>query len=112
LIRVIASFSLAVTLRRIIQAMQNPGARSDYLAPPLEGALTAAKASSSTRKETRSALMVHRLLEVSLEKGYIAFSLDTPDSIVQTWQKSLTEMKEDGTFESIWKKWYEGVELS
>ncbi len=40
--------------------------------------------------------------------GYIAFSLDTSPSTVQQWQDNLDDMKSDGTFESIWNKWYEG----
>jgi polar amino acid transport system substrate-binding protein len=43
--------------------------------------------------------------------GYIAFSLNTPESLVQQWQTKLDEMKTDGKFEAIWNKWYEGIEM-
>ena len=38
--------------------------------------------------------------------GYIAFSLSTPASTVQQWQNHLNAMRADGTFETIWNKWY------
>ncbi len=44
-------------------------------------------------------------------KDYIAFSLNTPESTVQQWQNYLNAMKADGTFETIWNKWFEGVPL-
>jgi len=44
-------------------------------------------------------------------KGYIAFSLTTPASTVQQWQNILEAMKSDGTFNTIWNKWFEGVPL-
>jgi polar amino acid transport system substrate-binding protein len=43
--------------------------------------------------------------------GYIAFSLNTPTSLVQEWQAKLDEMKTDGTFTTIWNKWFDGVPL-
>lgn len=43
--------------------------------------------------------------------GYIAFSLSTPVSTVQQWQNHLDAMKADGTFETIWNKWYPGVPI-
>jgi polar amino acid transport system substrate-binding protein len=45
-------------------------------------------------------------MEVMNYDGYIAFSLNTPSSTVAEWQKNLDEMKADGTFETIWNKWY------
>lgn len=44
-------------------------------------------------------------------KGYIAFSLNTPKSLVREWQAKLDKMKSDGTFETIWNKWFQGVEM-
>ncbi|KAF0130299.1 MAG: ABC-type amino acid transport/signal transduction systems periplasmic component/domain-like [Bacteroidetes bacterium] len=44
-------------------------------------------------------------------KGYIAFSLSTPATTVQQWQNHLNNMKADGTFETIWNKWFEGVPM-
>ena len=43
--------------------------------------------------------------------GYIAFSLNTPASVVQQWQRNLDAMKADGTFETIWNKWFEGIPM-
>ena len=40
--------------------------------------------------------------------GYVAFSLNTPTETVQRWQKNLDSMKADGSFETIWNKWFEG----
>jgi len=36
---------------------------------------------------------------------YIPFSKQVPDEVVQKWQDVLDEMKQDGTFEKILKKW-------
>ena len=36
---------------------------------------------------------------------YIAFSNDTPDSVITGWQDALDAMKKDGTFEAIRKKY-------
>jgi polar amino acid transport system substrate-binding protein len=44
-------------------------------------------------------------------KDYIAFSLSTPASTVQQWQSHLDAMKADGTFETIWNKWFSGVPM-
>ncbi len=41
-------------------------------------------------------------------KGYIAFSLKTPKSVVDQWQANLNAMKSDGTFKTIWEQWYPG----
>ncbi|MCJ7434655.1 MAG: transporter substrate-binding domain-containing protein [Anaerolineales bacterium] len=41
-------------------------------------------------------------------QNYIAFSLDTPDELVQQWQASLDEMKADGAFAQIYEKWLPG----
>ena len=43
--------------------------------------------------------------------GYVAFSLCTPASTVQLWQNNLNAMKADGTFETIWNKWFKGVPM-
>ncbi|MDO8874010.1 MAG: transporter substrate-binding domain-containing protein [Methanoregula sp.] len=36
---------------------------------------------------------------------YIAFSPDTPDSVIKNWQDALDAMKRDGTFDAIRKKY-------
>ncbi|PND36583.1 hypothetical protein C1O66_23225 [Paucibacter aquatile] len=38
-------------------------------------------------------------------EGYIAFSRDTPDRVVQAWQRALDAMKRDGSFAAIYKRW-------
>jgi polar amino acid transport system substrate-binding protein len=45
-------------------------------------------------------------LEVSNHEGYIAFSLTTPSETVQLWQSTLDAMKADGSYDTIWNKWY------
>ena len=45
-------------------------------------------------------------MEAAIFNSYIAFSLNTPASTVQLWQNNLNAMKADGTFETIWNKWY------
>lgn len=49
--------------------------------------------------------------EASYNEGYIAFSKATPSAIVNQWQSRLDEMREDGTYETIWNNWYEGYEM-
>lgn len=43
--------------------------------------------------------------------SYIAFSLGTAASTVQQWQNHLDAMKSDGTFETIWNKWFNGIPM-
>ncbi len=38
-------------------------------------------------------------------EGYIAFSRDTPDSVIRAWNARLREMKRDGSFRAIYKRW-------
>ena len=52
-----------------------------------------------------------RHMEALNLKDYIAFSLSTPASTVQQWQNHLNSMKADGTFETIWNKWFDGVSM-
>jgi polar amino acid transport system substrate-binding protein len=40
---------------------------------------------------------------------YVAFSRDTPNDVVASWQRTLDEMKADGSFERIYAKWLPGV---
>ncbi|MBN1198381.1 MAG: transporter substrate-binding domain-containing protein [Bacteroidales bacterium] len=37
---------------------------------------------------------------------YIAFSKNTSPSIVEDWQKALDELKNDGTYEEIYRRWF------
>lgn len=38
-------------------------------------------------------------------EGYIAFSRSTPMGTVHAWQTQLNELKRDGTFQAIYKRW-------
>jgi polar amino acid transport system substrate-binding protein len=38
-------------------------------------------------------------------EGYIAFSTDTPDAEIKAWSDKLQEMKRDGSFLAIYKRW-------
>ena len=49
---------------------------------------------------------VEEVLTVSKELFYIAFSGETPDGTVAMWQEKLASMKQDGTFEKIYQKWF------
>ncbi len=48
--------------------------------------------------------------EESYREGYIAFSLNTPVETVEQWQQNLEAMQQDGTYESIWNKWFSGTD--
>lgn len=52
-----------------------------------------------------------RHMKVTDQKGYIAFSLTTPTTLVEQWQRNLDAMKADGTFETIWNKWFIGTQM-
>lgn len=58
-----------------------------------------------------SDVTIQQQFEVSNRKGYIAFSLSTSAEIVKQWQHNLNGMKEDGTFEIIWNKWHESIDM-
>ncbi|AUH51319.1 hypothetical protein CXB49_11085 [Chromobacterium sp. ATCC 53434] len=40
--------------------------------------------------------------------GYIAFSPQTSDEVVQAWQRALDGMKRDGSFAAIYRRWLPG----
>ena len=46
-----------------------------------------------------------KALFITSELEYIAFSKSTSDDLVQIWQNHLDNMKADGTFNTIFKKW-------
>ena len=48
---------------------------------------------------------LEKVINVSTSLAYIAFSLSTPVEIVEKWQLTLDNMKEDGTFRQIYSKW-------
>ena len=43
--------------------------------------------------------------------AYIAFSLDTDDGLIDQWQRSLDQMKADGSFRAICQRWLPGQEF-
>jgi polar amino acid transport system substrate-binding protein len=42
---------------------------------------------------------------------YIAISRDTPADVVQAWQTTLDSLKEDGTFEKIYRSYLPNADL-
>ena len=48
------------------------------------------------------------LLQITKTQVYIGFSLDTSPALVSRLQHSLNEMKSDGSFAAIYKKWLPG----
>ncbi len=41
--------------------------------------------------------------------NYIAFSQETPDKIIMQWQRALDAIKQDGTYDSLYKQWVLGL---
>lgn len=48
---------------------------------------------------------IRKVYDFSINLGYIAFSRETPETIVSSWQQVLDEMKDDGTFNRIYSRW-------
>lgn len=48
---------------------------------------------------------IRELFSFAVNDGYIAFSLSTPKATVAAWQARLQELKRDGTFQAIYKRW-------
>jgi len=42
---------------------------------------------------------------------YIAMSKDTPADVVQAWQSTLDSLKQDGTYEKIYRRYLPDVDL-
>ena len=51
------------------------------------------------------------VLTVSETDFYIAFSKDTPPEVVAQWQQKLDELKQDGSFERIYRQYLPETEL-
>ena len=51
---------------------------------------------------------VRKALTFSHTYGYIAFSRQTPDAVVKAWQQALDEMKRDGSFAALYRRWSPG----
>ncbi|MOA51860.1 Bacterial extracellular solute-binding protein, family 3 [compost metagenome] len=43
--------------------------------------------------------------------AYIAFSPSTDDALIAEWQSTLDQMKADGTFAAIYRRWLPGQEM-
>lgn len=48
---------------------------------------------------------LEKVLDVKDTELYIAFSKDTSDDVIATWQKALDDMKADGSYDAILKKY-------
>lgn len=62
-------------------------------------------ADDTARKEGIDPSVYTALYPVRTVNLYIAFSNDTPDSLITSWQAALDAMKRDGTFDAIRKKY-------
>ncbi|OHX14357.1 hypothetical protein BI347_13210 [Chromobacterium sphagni] len=51
---------------------------------------------------------VHKAYTFVYTSGYIAFSLKTSDAVVKAWQHALDDMKRDGSFAAIYRRWLPG----
>jgi len=48
---------------------------------------------------------LEEVFSFAASEGYIAFSRSTPMGTIHAWQSQLNEMKRDGTFQAIYKRW-------
>jgi len=48
---------------------------------------------------------LEKVMDVKDTQLYIAFSKNTPDDVIDKWQSPLDEMKADGTFDTLVKKY-------
>lgn len=48
---------------------------------------------------------VEEVFSFASSEGYIAFSRSTPMGTIHAWQSQLNELKRDGTFQAIYKRW-------
>lgn len=66
---------------------------------------SSANAPSIAKKEGIDLSSFHEVYPVRTVEMYIAFSKDTPDSVIARWQAALDAMKRDGTFDTIRQKY-------
>lgn len=52
---------------------------------------------------------IRKAVDVFSAEGYLAFSLDTKDEYMQTWQSAYSTLMSNGKFTEIWGKWYPGI---
>ncbi|MBT8508852.1 hypothetical protein AZH53_10600 [Methanomicrobiaceae archaeon CYW5] len=62
---------------------------------------SSANAGDIARREGIDSSALEAVYTVRTVPMYIAFSTDTPDSVIAEWQGALDAMKEDGTFDAI-----------
>lgn len=60
---------------------------------------------ATVKKEGIDPLTIKEVYQVKSVPMYIAFSNDTPDSVITSWQGALDAMKQDGTFTAIRQKY-------
>ena len=56
-------------------------------------------------KEAKLADKIEKVFDVQNDFMFIAFSKNTPDSIIDLWQKTLDNIKDDGTYAQIFSTW-------
>lgn len=66
---------------------------------------SSANAAIIAEKEEIDPSRFHAVYSVRSVDMYIAFSRDTPDSVIASWQGALDAMKRDGTFDTIRQKY-------
>lgn len=64
-----------------------------------------------SNKEGVANSTISEQMEAYSYKCYIAFSLNTPASVVEQWQTNLDNMRTDGTFATIWSKWFGDIAM-
>ncbi len=64
---------------------------------------------STSRQANVKAAALEPVLPITEALQFLAFSLDTPDEVVQRCQKALDEMRADGTYASLYEHWLPGV---
>ncbi|WP_428605336.1 substrate-binding periplasmic protein [Sedimenticola sp.] len=71
----------------------------------LDSNLTAYQVVQQSGEDPRK---IEPVLVVKTNYLYIAFSKQTDDAVVERWQKALTAMHRDGTFQRIFERWLPG----
>ena len=49
---------------------------------------------------------LHRVFEISTDLAYLAFSPEIPAATVEHWQRALDDMKADGRFAAMYRRWF------
>lgn len=51
---------------------------------------------------------IEQVYIVDKAQGYLAFSIKTPPEVIRQWQAALDGMKDDGSFATLYKRWFPG----